>query len=278
MKFRTEIEPLRTDITIAHSDAVVMLGSCFTDNISALMLRDGFNVVANPMGVLYNPVSIANLICRATENRLYCLEDLVQTPDGIWHCLDYNTHYQNADKEALLAALNVDLTAFAEALQRASIVIITLGTAYVYTHLQTANTVGNCHKIPAREFSRNRLSLAEATDCITRICDMLKGKRVIFTVSPIRHLADGLHGNNLSKAILHLGIDAAGADYFPAYEALCDDLRDYRFYANDLKHPAEMAVTYIYELFAQSYFSQDTQAQALAFRAAAARKAHRPIL
>lgn len=278
MNFRTQVDVPQTDFRISHGDGIVMLGSCFTDNIAAMLMRDGFNVVANPMGVMYNPVAIANLVNRAVSGRRYCLHDLVQTPDGVWHCLDFVSQYQSADADELLSLINSRLDSVANDVSHASVVAITLGTAYVFTHLATGAIVGNCHKLSAHEFSRRRLSVVEIADALAAIISLLPGKRIIFTVSPIRHVADGLHGNNLSKATLHLAIDAVGGHYFPAFEIVCDDLRDYRFYADDLKHPSAMAVNYIYEIFGKTYFSASTAEQAILYRKAAARAAHRPIL
>lgn len=277
MKLRTTIEPQRATFGITHADKIVMLGSCFTDNVSALLLRDGFKVKANPMGVLYNPVTIATHVRRAIKGQLYGIGDLVQTADGMWHCLDYNTRYISADAAALVSKLNNDLSEVKTALDEASVVIITLGTAHVFSYLATDCTVGNCHKIAAKEFARTRLTVEAAAQSIQEITTFLPNKHVLFTVSPIRHLGDGLHGNNLSKATLHLAIDAVNAEYFPAYEIVCDDLRDYRFYGDDLRHPSAMAVEYIYEVFSQTYFNKQTQIQALQHRAAYLHSQHRQI-
>ena len=165
-------------------------------------------------------------------------------------------------------------------LRRRPVVFITLGTAYVFERADNGEVVGNCHKFPASFFKRRRLSLAEATSAITDIRTILESvaEAVIFTVSPIRHTSDGLHGNNLSKATLLLACDAAGVDYFPAYEALIDDLRDYRFYAADMKHPAPGPGDYIYELFSDTYFDAETLDRARQCRRDFMASRHRPIL
>lgn len=273
MEFRTIIEPLRGVAKIDHESSIVMLGSCFTDNISALLTRDGFNVTANPMGVLYNPISIAQVITRAIENKPYTIDDLYQA-DGVWHCLDFESRRQSEDSNVLLDSLNADFGNFSNKLNTADVWIITFGTAWVFDHIATQKTVGNCHKLQASEFVRRRLSIDEIINIWMPLCE---GRRVIFTVSPIRHLADGLHGNQLSKSTLLLATEQLG-EYFPAYEIVCDDLRDYRFYAGDMKHPSEVAVNYIYEIFQQSYFDRKTVQKAIECRKIYARQNHRPIL
>ena len=152
---------------------------------------------------------------------------------------------------------------------------MTLGTAWVYYHGDD-NIVANCHKLPQREFVRRLLSVEQVADYLEQITG-LAGCPCVFTVSPIRHLADGLHGNTLSKSVLHLAIEKAGVEYFPAYEMLIDDLRDYRFYAADMKHPSEVAADYIYEKLLGAYASADTRARIPECRAISARRAHRPI-
>lgn len=273
MEFRTIIEPLRNQRGIDHSTSIVMLGSCFTDNIGALLKRDGFDVSANPMGVLYNPMSIAQVINRALNNEPYTIDDLYES-DGVWHCLDFESRRQGTDAAALLEALNRDFTDLREKLINANVWIITFGTAWVFDHKPTQRIAGNCHKLPGSEFVRHRLSVEQIVETWQPLCEQ---KRIIFTVSPIRHLADGLHGNQLSKATLLLATEQLG-EYFPAYEIVCDDLRDYRFYAADMKHPSETAINYIYNIFEQSYFDRATSQKALECRRIYARQNHRPII
>lgn len=273
MDFRTVIEPLRNVKAISHDTPIMMLGSCFTDNIGMLLKRDGFNVSANMLGVLYNPMSIAQVINRAFNRQLYTIDDLYKH-DGIWHCLDFESRRQNHNYEELLNEINRDFTVFIDKLNNSEVLIITFGTAWIFDHIATNKVAGNCHKLPASEFKRRRLTVNEIIDTWKPIC---KNKRVIFTVSPIRHLADGLHGNQLSKATLLLATESLG-EYFPAYEILYDDLRDYRFYASDMKHPSETAVNYIYDIFEQSYFDKETKIKAQECRRLYARQNHRPIL
>ena len=288
MKFRTEIEPAELrEPAIGPDDGIVMLGSCFTDEVGERLAFDGFRAVHNPMGPLFNPLSLLRCLDAAASGKEYDIADLTRTPDGMWHCLDFATRYTSASATELLDKLNADIRALGEALREARTVIITLGTAYVYTHRATGRTVGNCHKLPGGEFTRRRLSTDECAAAIGQMLERVPADagNVIVTVSPVRHTADTLHGNQLSKATLLLAAEQAEREngdsrltYFPAYEILNDDLRDYRFYASDLKHPSETAVDYVYEHFCQRYFTPATRAIALERRKISKRRAHRPII
>ncbi len=258
-----------------------MLGSCFTDNVGTLLNRDGFDVMHNPLGPLYNPASLL----RAVELALGIGEPtIIQEASGAWHCLDFASRYSDPDHQRLMEKVYADLQALGYALHTATTLIITLGTSFVFS-LVDGPIVGNCHKFPVQTFTRYRLSTEENALCLRKILSILPAniQHVIFTVSPIRHVGDGLHANQLSKAALLLAIDQIIAvndiaNYFPAYELVLDDLRDYRFYAADMKHPSDVAVEYIYEKFVQTYFSPATTAAALAARKQSLRAAHRPIL
>ena len=272
--FRTVLEPVRGVAQIGTKDRITMLGSCFTDNVGSRLATDGFDVAINSMGILFNPASIAAVVSRALAGRPYTMADLCEHC-GVWHCLELESRRQSADADALLSQLNSDFEAFARRLVETDVLIITFGTAWVFEYVPTGKIVGNCHKLDSRLFSRRRLSVDEIVEMWL---PLLSDCRTIFTVSPIRHLADGLHGNQLSKATLQLSIDALGAEYFPAYEAVLDDLRDYRFYDADMKHPSAVAVDYIYSLFTDTYFTKDVMARALESRRCALRSNHRPIL
>ncbi len=285
MKFRTEIDVERLPGLIGHDRSIVMLGSCFTDNIGTQLERDGFDVTHNPFGPLYNPASIHNLICLCHEDRLVSPGQFTRSPDGTWHCLDFASRYSDTDADRLAERVNAELRAFKADLERAYTLIITLGTAYVFALRADGHIVGNCHKLPAAAFDRYRLSPEAISEHLTRISRMLPPsvKHVMVTVSPIRHTADGLHGNQLSKASLLMAVDDAVRRlpawiYFPAYEIMIDDLRDYRFYAADMKHPSEVAVEYIYHHFRRAYFDEATLALADERRKQWLRAQHRPLL
>lgn len=279
MRFRTETERTRSQLRISHDTPLLLLGSCFTDEVGARLEADGFDVLHNPFGALYNPLSIRRCLQRALSDKQYCAEDLTEGPRG-FHCLDYASRFSGLDAGAVIAAVEECRGAVASMLRRRPVVIVTLGTAFVFERKDNGEVVGNCHKFPANFFQRRRLTPAEASAAIADIRAMLVpvAEAVIFTVSPIRHTSDGLHGNNLSKATLLLACEDAGGEYFPAYEALIDDLRDYRFYAADMKHPSEVAVDYIYELFSDTYFDAATVARAQQCRRDFLASRHRPIL
>ncbi|MCC8115460.1 MAG: GSCFA domain-containing protein [Bacteroidales bacterium] len=288
MEFRTPISIEPAPFQISHSDRLVMLGSCFTDNVGSMLERDGFDVIHNPMGPLYNPASIAKAVKRALCNPRYSMADLIKDVAGGWHCLDFASRFSDADADRLIERLNADIGALADNLRNATVAVITLGTSWVY--LRDKEVVGNCHKFPASFFTRRMLSLEETRTHLQMILYSLMPvvKHVIFTVSPIRHLADGFHANQLSKSNLMIALRdlkvAASATtdysfvYFPAYEIMMDDLRDYRFYAPDMTHPSEVAVQYIYEKFQETFFSPATKSEATLRRKAYLRSQHRPIL
>lgn len=286
MKFRTEIEIDRClpDSCINHDDKIVMIGSCFTDNIGCELQADGFAVIHNPMGPLYNPLSINTCLNRAAGGREYSISDFVRDPRGVYHCLDFASRYQSHDGEKLLQIVNSDLANLSKVCHEATIAIITLGSSYSFLYEPLNIDVGNCHKFPASDFSTHLLEFSQSVSALAGIANCFSNARkVIFTVSPVRHVAHGLHGNNISKAHLLLAVEEviktdSRNDYFPAYEIVNDDLRDYRFYAQDLKHPSEAAVQYVYEKFSYRYFSPATLSHAQKCRKEAKFAAHRPLL
>lgn len=283
MKFRTEIERLRSPFLISHDDKIAMLGSCFSDNVGMRLERDGFTVTHNPLGPLYNPVSLCRLISDLLDAKYYDERDFIRDNAGIFHCLDFASRYQHPVAQTLADILNADFSSLRSALMESSVVALTLGSSVVYSlDRDIASTVGNCHKFPSSMFSRQVLSVSQIESCmdsvIRRLSDM--GKKIILTVSPIRHLADGLHGNELSKARLLLACENLSdhAVYFPAYEIMIDDLRDYRFYDRDMKHPSDVACDYIYDCFCDTFFSPSTIQHAIKARGLYLRAAHRPII
>ncbi|MBJ2187467.1 MAG: GSCFA domain-containing protein [Muribaculaceae bacterium] len=275
MTFRTEIGTIPSSFKISHDDRILLLGSCFADNVGSRLVRDGFSATHNPMGPLFNPASIVNVLTRG--GRPYSAGDFVER-DGIWHCLDFASRYRASSPEDLAQMVNDDYLALWDAFTAATVIIITFGTDKVYEH--SGKIAGNCHKLPAAEFSSRFLQLEE----IRKLWEWfnLDGGHCIFTLSPVKYPGDGLAQSCLSKSKLRVAIDAICAsgnyDYFPAYEIVTEDLRDYRFYAPDMKHPSEVAVDYIYEHFARTYFSKETMAKADAFRKEYLRSQHRPIL
>lgn len=272
MKLQTPVADEPCKVGISYEDKIMMLGSCFTDNIGRQLVDYGFDVCVNPFGTLYNPVSILRSVERLISGTPFIAEDCVQigAGDTRWCSFSHHTSFARASREEFLEHANMALKAAHEHFLSCSKVIITLGTSWCFRHKESDAIVSNCLKHHASEFFRERLSAAEVTEALRRIvelcCESSAGvcpKQFIFTVSPIRHFKDGAHGNQISKSALLIGIDdlLAGlpgdlsmnpfyfADYFPAYEIVMDELRDYRFYAEDMCHPTQQTVDYIRERF-----------------------------
>lgn len=308
MDFRTVIKPAPATVRIDHSSGVVMLGSCFSDNIGRRLLDGLFDVDVNPMGTLYNPASIASALDDIMARREFAAADLFEH-DGRWHSFAHHSRFSGTDPEKVLRGINSRLRTAHDNLRRAGVLIVTFGTAWIFTLRATRRVVSNCHKLPSAMFIRSRMSVDDIVKLwqplLQRLREFNPSLQVIFTVSPIRHLADGAHGNQLSKATLLLAVDSLietassvmpsevvcpdgsillidpvppmAVEYFPAYEALMDDLRDYRFYAADMTHSSETAVDYVYSLFAESHMSEATRDLATACRKVTRRLAHRPM-
>ncbi len=284
MRFRTEIEPISTSLSISHDTPVLLLGSCFTDEVGQRLEMDGFNVVRNPLGPLYNPASLRRCIEMALDAEVPPM--IVEGPRG-FHDLDFASRFSGPDKDALCAEVRDSLDKIKAIITESPVAVITLGSAYCYELNSIGLPVGNCHKLPDSLFTRTLLDVDSVSVDIAAIGRMLLGagcRAVIFTVSPIRHLAYGLHGNTIGKSVLHVALHnvlscaSEGLYYFPSYEIVMDDLRDYRFYASDMKHPSAVAVDYIYDIFSKTYFSRQTQAAAAEARRRFLAANHRQIL
>lgn len=264
MKFRTELrcKPLPRPIT--HHDRIVTLGSCFADEVGGWLREHKFRVLSNPTGPLFNPCSIFGLIERALDRKPYTADELARNTAGEYILYDHSTTFSSADSEALLNQANELQEVIREALTQADHLVLTFGTAWIYRLRTSGEIVANCHKQPTHCFDRERLGVEQIVEGFNRIADRIGDKQIILTVSPIRHLGDGLEGNAVSKSILRVAAELcaehhATVHYFPAYELLLDDLRDYRFYADDLCHPASQAIAYICEHFAEAAFSPATR-------------------
>ena len=282
MKFRTELTCSQSAWQISHSDRLLFIGSCFSDEMGRRLAERGFDISVNPFGPLYNPLSIANCIHRSLSRQYYTLSDLTPGPRG-YHCLDYAMRFSGEDADSVLDAVNSRLDDMRARIEAGAIVFITLGTVFVYFLAETGRPVGNCHKFPPSTFIRRRISIEEAREALHSVTTALYAagaSQVFFTVSPIRHLSDGFHENTLSKASLHMAVDMLGESvgYFPSYEIVMDDLRDYRAYADDMVHIAPKAVDYIYEKFEEVFFSTATRQEAAAARKRFLSSQHRQIL
>lgn len=287
MKFRTILPPLPFRGLISHSTPVMLVGSCFADNIGKRMADEAFEICINPLGTLYNPASIHALFDRLRYKRTFTADDLAFR-DGAWHCWHAHSSLSRAGKpENTLSTVNNALEKAGKFLNSARIVIITLGTTHIFYLADTNTLVANCHKFAPTTFNESELSLTETVTLLTQTVANIRacapGTKIILTVSPVKYTTWGLHNDMLSKATLLLACNELERSlpdviYFPAYEALAADLRDYRFYAPDLKHPSESAADYIYELFGNSFYSQSTQTAAAQALKLAKQQAHRQII
>ena len=257
MKLQTPVADDKCRVGISYNDKIMMLGSCFTDNIGKQLLNYGFDVCVNPFGTLYNPASIYESVLRLIQGTPFTEEDCTQIGAGSERICSFHHHttFARETKQEFLDNANQALKKASEFFKECNKVIITLGTSWCYRHLATDRIVCNCLKHPAAEFVREFLPSDQTAAILSSIISACKDKEFIFTVSPIRHFKDGAHGNQLSKSALLIGADSAiranakCADYFPAYEIVMDELRDYRFYAEDMCHPSAQAIDYIRERF-----------------------------
>ena len=266
MKFRTEIHLPASPVSISHADKILTMGSCFAENISGCLEKSGFNVHCNPFGILYNPASVFQSLHRLIEEKPFTSDEIFREGDTyytFWH----HSCFSREEPESFLTEINTRLKESAEFLLQADVLIVTWGTAYVYS-LKDNSVLSNCHKQPAERFDRRRLCPEEIVLEWKSLLQLLRGfnpkLQILFTVSPVRHWKDGAHGNQLSKAILLLAADELIREdehctYFPSYELLLDDLRDYRFYAKDMLHPSEQAIEYIWEKFSDCFFHEETR-------------------
>jgi hypothetical protein len=247
---------------IGYDDQILLMGSCFADSMCAKLHEHYFRVEGNPFGVLYNPASIAMAIEMARKSQTIEDKDLVEH-GGLWHSMAHHGVFSDIDMAVVLDKCNGSIVALRQALENATVITITFGTAWVYEY--AGKVVGNCHKIPANQFVRRRMTVEEIVATWQPLVEAMPDKKWLFTVSPIRHVKDGLHENHINKGILLQAVEQltkqSGCSYFPAYEIMLDELRDYRYYAEDMVHPSSMAVEYIWQRLVETYMTADTQAE-----------------
>lgn len=286
MEFRTTVKTGENRSWLHHSDNVVLLGSCFSDNIGAKLQGALINATVNPMGTLFNPMSIARGVYRLIDNEPVAGRDLF-LQGGVWNSFDFHSRHSLPDKQATIDRMNQRIQQGHDALKSAQLLTITLGTAIVYRLKTTGEVVANCHKVPQHEFDRQMSSVPDMVkvldEMLTKLNQFNPQLRIILTASPIRHIADGLDINSLSKASLRVAINEAiknhrdYCDYFPAYEIMLDDLRDYRFYANDMVHPSEVAIEYIWQAFQATYLDDRSALAVARCERIHKRMQHRPM-
>ena len=259
LKLQTPVQAGKSMLGLTPDEGCVLLGSCFADNIGKRMEEMGFNVCVNPFGTLFNPVSVCNSAARLESGVPFTDKECVPMGSGAGLICSFSHHtfFARPTTEDFLANANESLTVASKAWKNASKVIITLGTAWCFEHVETGGIVSNCLKRDGKEFVRKCLGVKEVSLLLKNMLTRFPDKGFMFTVSPIRHMADGAHGNQISKSTLLLAVDEVckafpdRAEYFPAYEIVMDELRDYRFYAPDMVHPSEQTIDYLWDRFAE---------------------------
>ena len=278
MNLYTKVDIPATNFKIDYSSRLAFFGSCFADNISAQFAERKFKVMANPFGTVYNPISLASQAKAIAEGKVFKDKDVFKDErcDGLWHCWSAHSSLSAHTREESIDKLNAATMQTRDFLRKADAVFITLGTAFVYYLKDSGKPVSNCHRQDPNLFTRRMISVEEATDSIREIVASIRllnpNASIVLTVSPLRHMSDGAHNNTLSKATLQLAINeivkhgsgiaaSAGAfiEYFPSYEIVMDELRDYRFYESDMVHLSRTAEEYIFERMADTYCSEITR-------------------
>lgn len=269
MKLRTEIPiDAQNDNRIDYHSKTLLLGSCFSDNIGEKLAYFKFQNLKNPFGILFNPKAIETLITNAVNQKKYSDEDVFFHNEQ-WHCFEVHSKLSDSDKEVCLKNLNSAMQETNQLIHESTHIVITLGTAWVYRFLETKSLVANCHKVPQKQFTKELLSVDEISKSLETIVHSIRSVNsqasIIFTVSPVRHIKDGFIENTRSKALLITAIHniikkprfGGGEVYFPSYEIMMDELRDYRFYSEDMLHPNQTAINYIWEKFEKSWIHSE---------------------
>lgn len=273
MQFTTKIPIQKSSFPIDYDSKILLLGSCFAENMGEKFDYFKFQTTINPFGIIFNSVSIEKLIRRSIEKRKFTENDIFFHND-LWHCFEVHSELSNSDKDAFLESLNDLISSTNKHLSDSTHIIITLGTSWVYRNKECNEIVANCHKVPQKQFTKELLSIQQIEESLKSIISLVHSVnpncKFIFTVSPVRHIKDGFIENTLSKAHLiaaihtvlnrkfstSLELTTQNNIYFPAYEIMMDELRDYRFYAEDMLHPSQKAVDYIWIQFFENYISE----------------------
>ncbi|MFD2568510.1 GSCFA domain-containing protein [Pseudotenacibaculum haliotis] len=270
---------------IDYSSSIFLLGSCFSENIGNKLGYFKFQTVQNPLGILFHPKAIETLVTHAINEKEYTEEDVFFLNER-WHCFDAHSQLSNVSKEDLLTHLNAAVQETHQQLKESSHIVLTLGTAWVYRFIETDTLVANCHKVPQKKFLKELLSVDEITESLEAIISLINSVNpkatILLTVSPVRHLKDGFVENQQSKAHLISAIHQVveprkRVHYFPSYELMMDELRDYRFYAEDMIHPNATAINYIWEKFAGSWISESAHNTMKKVESVQKRLSHKPF-
>ncbi|OJU37421.1 MAG: GSCFA domain protein [Bacteroidales bacterium 45-6] len=286
MNFRTQVDIPQSPLRMNHKQQHILLGSCFAENIGRLLLDNKFEIEMNPFGIVYNPMSAAKIINMLLDEYPFSEKDILHDK-GLYFSLMHHGEFSESDPQAYLDKIRYSARRSASRVREMDNLLVTFGTAYTYSWKQTGQIVNNCHKLPASLFERKRLSFEEIVEewsaLIHRLLAIRPEMNFLFTVSPIRHWKDGAHENQLSKSILLLAIDELQRSfpsqvfYFPSYELILDELRDYRFYAEDMIHPNDTAIGYCWKKFSETYFDDETNRLIARWQPLFKAIAHRPF-
>ena len=265
MNFTTKISIEKANHPINYKSKIVSLGSCFAENMAEKFEYFKFQNAVNPFGIIFNVVSIEKLIFRSIHKQYFTEKDIFFHNES-WHCYEVHSELSSPNKETLLNNLNTILESTNNQITKSTHIIITLGTSWVYRNIETNKIVANCHKVPQKQFTKELLSIETIQESLQNIISLItevnKEAKFIFTVSPVRHIKDGFAENTLSKSHLIAAIhqivnyQLSIANYFPSYEIMMDELRDYRFYAQDMLHPNQTAIDYIWIKFFENYVDE----------------------
>ena len=268
MQFRTQIPISKSNNQIDYNSKVLSFGSCFAENMADKFDYFKFQNETNPFGIIFNPVSIEKIISRVVQQELFTEKDVFFFNER-WHSYETHSDLSNSDREELLETLNKAISETFKQLKEASHIIITYGTSWIYRNLKSEEIVANCHKVPQKQFSKELLSVGIIEKSIQNTIHLIQkintDIRFIFTISPVRHIKDGFTENQLSKSHLFAALHRVlktynskliNANYFPSYEIIMDELRDYRFYNEDMLHPNQVAIDFIWQKFSENYIDE----------------------
>lgn len=267
-KINFSIPPVEKSRQICYKSKIVSVGSCFAENLFEKLEFHKFQCWNNPFGILFQPLAIENLFTRILTKKFFCDEDFL-FHNELWKSLEIHSCFSNPEKETLINQINNRITSFESIISKATHIIITLGTSWAYREIASGIFVANCHKLPQNKFQKKLLSVETIVNSLLNTEKLIREKNpnvaLLFTISPVRHIKDGIPENQLSKSTLFVALHqflrekSENNYYFPSYEILIDELRDYRFYADDMLHPSSMAIQYIWERFLSVFVEEETK-------------------
>ncbi|MBR9831978.1 GSCFA domain-containing protein [bacterium] len=265
--FRTILPHIESKVSIQHEDKIVLFGSCFSEHIAERLGLHKFQVLKNPFGILYHPAAIANAVHETITEKVYSIEDLTQHNE-LFHSWNHHSQFSGIDQDLVLDKINIEIKKAHVHLKKAKYLVVTFGSAWAYQLNSNHRLVANCHKYPNTQFQK-RLTSVDAiveqwNNLLISLNQFNSNLNIIFTISPVRHLRDGFRENQWSKSVLHIAVQQLQQqhhqlNYFPAYELIIDDLRDYRFFEQDMVHPNSLAIDYVWERFSSTYFNNTTK-------------------